>query len=203
MRRSLPALLLAAGIAAGQDMPLHEIIKPGETWQPAAEMPKQPADRYTTDSMSRTVALDGKALTHNVMEPACWAVGLGGSTLFVADAAHRYVRAFPILQDGTLGKGDKYCRMRVRGDERRWEVTRPDDFAKFYADPTAMTVDAANRIYVATNLGIQVFDPTGRLCGVFTAPPGRISELAFQSDRLFGRVGDKVYVRTMLAEGSK
>jgi enterochelin esterase family protein len=66
-----------------------------------------------------------------------------------------------------------------------------------------MTVDAASRTYVATNLGIQVFDPTGRLCGVFAAPPGRVTELAFDGDRLFARVGDRVYMRKMLAEDGK
>ena len=66
-----------------------------------------------------------------------------------------------------------------------------------------MTIDGANRTYVATNLGIQVFDPTGRLCGVFTAPQGRVTELAFDGDRLFARAGGKVFVRQMLAEGKK
>ena len=66
-----------------------------------------------------------------------------------------------------------------------------------------MTVDGANRTHVATNLGIQVFDPTGRLCGVFTAPPGRVTDLAFDGDRLFARVGDKTYVRQMLPVAAK
>jgi len=56
---------------------------------------------------------------------------------------------------------------------------------------------------VATNLGLQVFDPTGRLCGVFTAPPGKVTELTFDGDRLFARADGKVFVRKMLAEGKK
>jgi hypothetical protein len=38
---------------------------------------------------------------------------------------------------------------------------------------------------------------------VFTAPPGRITELAFDGDRLFAKVGNTVFVRNMLAEGKK
>ena len=64
-----------------------------------------------------------------------------------------------------------------------------------------MTVDGATRLYVATNLGIQVFDPTGRLCGVFTGPVGRVTELAFDGDWLFAKADGRVFVRTMLAEG--
>ncbi len=184
---SVCAVLLAAGVASAQDMPLHEILKPGEAWQPATgDMPKganQPGP------VQGAVPLKG---------PTCAAVALGGSTLLVAAAADRYVWAFQIQKDGSIGPGDRYCRLRVRGDERRKRVT-PEE--AYRAEPTAMTIDGANRTYVATNLGIQVFDPTGRLCGVFTAPPGRITELAFDGDRLFARAGDKVFVRKMLAEG--
>jgi enterochelin esterase family protein len=33
-----------------------------------------------------------------------------------------------------------------------------------------MAVDKAGRYYVTSTLGIQVFDPTGRLCGVLAKP---------------------------------
>jgi hypothetical protein len=182
---SIAAALLVAGVAAGQDMPLHEILKPGEAWQghdgdvPVGPVPKL-RDRLPIETAT------------------CQALTLGDSTLLVADAADRYVWAFPIQKDGSLGPGDRYCRLRVRGDERRKQFTRPEAFR---ADPSAMTVDGANRTYVATNLGIQVFDPTGRLCGVFTAPPGRVTALAFDGDRLFARADGKPFVRKMLAEG--
>ena len=87
----------------------------------------------------------------------------------------------------------------MKGDERRKTNATPETFR---ADPSAITVDSANRTYVATNLGIQVFDPTGRLCGVFAAP-GRVEEMAFDGDRLFAHVGEKKYVRQMLAEGPR
>jgi len=186
---SVCVVLLAAGVATAQDMPLHEILKPGEMWQPTSDdvpkLSKQPGP------VQGAVPLK---------QPTCAAVALGGSTLLVADAADRYVWAFQIQKDVSLGPGDRYCRMRVRGDDRRKRST-PEQAYK--ADPTAMTVDGANRTYVATNLGIQVFDPTGRLCGVFVSPPGPITELAFDGDRLFARAGGKVFVRKMLAEGKK
>src|SRR5262245_18847128 len=201
---SLLALLLAAGFAAGQDMPLHEIIKPGEDWKPHSGIMPRPATFYTVDASNRQILLNrgtsnnGETLKHPLKEPTCCAVSLGGSTLLVADAADRYVWAFRIEKDGSLGPGDRYCRLRVRGDERRKKDT-PADFYK--ADPSAMTVDGANRAYVATSIGIQVFDPTGRLCGVITGPPGRLTELAFQENRLYAQSGDKVFVRTTFAEG--
>jgi hypothetical protein len=183
---TIAVVLLAAGAAAGQDMPLHEILKPGETWQ------------AYDGAVPKTGNLAALADPLPLIEPTCAVMTLGGSTLLVADATDRYIWAFPIQKGGTLATGDRYCRLRVRGDGRRKQFTRPEAFR---ADPSAMTTDGADRTYVATNLGLQVFDPTGRLCGVFTAPPGRVTELAFDGDRLFARADGKVFVRKMLAEG--
>jgi sugar lactone lactonase YvrE len=194
-------LLAVVGLSAAQDMPLHEIIKPGEDWKPALDnMPSRPKGGYSADPQSNTISLDGKPIKVPLEKPTACVVSLGGSQLLVADASERYVWAFRIEKDGSLGPGDRYCRMRVTGDERRKRVTPAE---KYLADPSAMTADAAGRTYVATNLGIQIFDPTGRLCGVITAPTGRVTEMAFDGNQLFARAGDKVYVRTMLAEGRK
>lgn len=188
-RLSVCVLLATTCVAAAQDMPLHEIVMPGESWQ-AASGPMPAAGK--AHPVPKTVG--------PLREPTCAGVALGGSTLLVADAADRYVWAFQLQKDGTIGPGDRYCRLRVRGDERR---TDRSPAAWFRANPSAITTDAANRTYVATDLGIQVFDPTGRLCGVITAPPGQIRELAFDGDRLYALSGEQVFVRKMLARGMK
>jgi hypothetical protein len=199
-RLSIFAVLLAAGVAAAQDMPLHEIIKPGETWEPHDGAMPVPPSKYGVVADSRRIFFKGVPIPHKFKEPTCCAVALDGSTLLVADASNRYVWAAQIQPGGELGPADRYCRLRVRGDDRRKRITPQEAYR---AEPTAMVIDGANRTYVATNLGIQVFDPTGRLCGVFTAPPGHITELAFDRDRLFAKAGDRVFVRKMLAAGAK
>ncbi|MBO0698513.1 MAG: hypothetical protein J2P46_08970, partial [Zavarzinella sp.] len=197
-RLTISVLLFAAGVAGAQDIPLYEILKPGETWQPYSDgMPARPTGDYSVDPKTHTITTDrgpDDRLKLPLKEPTACAVVHKRSTLLVADAGDRYVWAFRIENDGTIGPGDRYVRLRVAGDDRRRTVTPPEAYR---ADPSAMTMDAADRTYVATSLGIQVFDPTGRLCGVFTAPPGRVGELAFVNDRLFARVGDKVFVRKM------
>ena len=53
-------------------------------------------------------------------------------------------------------------------------------------------------------IGVQVFDPTGRLCGVLTpAAPGRPEHLAFEGDRLTLWVGDTKYARKLNTRGAK
>jgi sugar lactone lactonase YvrE len=204
---SIACALILAGLSAGQDMPLHEILKPGEGWKAhSGEMPAMKPGGYRVDAKNRMIVLDrvmdnpGEPLKYTLKEPTACVVALGGAQLLVADATDRYIWAFRIEKDGSLGTGDRYCRLRVTGDERRKKVT---DEQKYKADPSAMTIDGAGRTYVATNLGIQSFDPTGRLNGVFTAPPGRVTELTFDGNKLYARADGKVYVRIMLAEGAK
>ncbi|MSR52332.1 MAG: hypothetical protein EXS09_03455 [Gemmataceae bacterium] len=204
---SIATLLLIGGIACAQDMPLSEIIKPGEGWRVHdGEMPKSEPGGYRVDAKNRLLILDrvmnnpGEPIKHSLAEPTACTVALGGSTLLIADATDRHVWAFRIEKDGTLGPGDRYARLKVLGDDRRKKITPPE---LYKADPSAMTMDGSNRTYVATSLGIQSFDPTGRLNGVFTAPPGRVTELAFEGNRMYARAESKVYVRIMLAEGKK
>ena len=47
------------------------------------------------------------------------------------------------------------------------------DRGKFFTNalrPGGMTMDENGRYYVATALGVQVFDPTGRECGLIPKP---------------------------------
>jgi sugar lactone lactonase YvrE len=203
LMRTLSLLLLSATVAAAQDMPLHEILRPGEDWKAVAG-PRSLATAvppYVVDPGKRVVKQGDREFPLNVAEPTCCVVALGGSTLLVGDAAGRYVWAFRIEKDGSIGPGDRYCRLRVPQDDRLKKKDSPVENSR--SETSALTVDGAGRFYAATRLGIQVFDPTGRLCGVMTAPPGKVTELTFAGDLLYARAGDAMFVRRMLAEGKK
>jgi gluconolactonase len=62
-----------------------------------------------------------------------------------------------------------------------------------------MTMDAGGLLYACTPVGIQVFDPTGRLSGVIAAPAKEeLTSIAIggeKGDTLFVACGDKVYAR--------
>ncbi len=106
---------------------------------------------------------------------------------------------------------------------RRWRRTRREDANN--ADATAidpkgefkfneappyvassqgdgMAVDKAGRYYVTSNLGVQIFDPTGRPCGVLPRPdatqPLVTAVLAGKDDStLFVANGTAVYRRKL------
>ena len=70
-----------------------------------------------------------------------------------------------------------------------------------------MTSDTLGRFYVTTALGVQVFDPTGRLCGVLTRPqldkPLTSCVLSGPNrEYLYVTNGDKIFRRKVQATGN-
>ena len=68
-----------------------------------------------------------------------------------------------------------------------------------------MCTDWRGRYYVTSALGVQVFDPTGRMCGVLNKPQvsGPLTSCTLagaQRDVLFVTNGDKVYSRKLRIE---
>ena len=72
--------------------------------------------------------------------------------LVIGEADGAYLWAVRIEKDGSFGPGDRYYSLRTRPNEKMHVA--------------AMTMDAGYLLYACTPLGIQVFDPTGRLSGV-------------------------------------
>lgn len=198
---ALGMVFLAGSVALAQDMPLHEILRPGETWKTHSGLASKPLPcDYRVDRAAKKLFRGEQEIKLPFAEPGCCAIGLGGSSLLVGDAADRHVWTFRIEADGSLGPGDRYCRMRTRQDVRLFKKELP---VPERSEVSALTVDGANRIYAATAIGIQVFDPTGRICGVMEVPKGTVSSLVFDGDQLFATVNDVVHVRRMNAVGKK
>lgn len=189
--------MLGAPPLFAQDMPLGEIIILGETWQPhKGEMPKSLIKVPFTVTPKGTLTNGQKEFPVAAPQPTCTTMHRG--YLMVASATDRHIWAYSLNSDGSLGPGDRYARCYTRR-----KLVKGAFFEEIPVNVTAMTVDGQGRLYAATNEGIQAFDPTGRLCGVFTAPTGKIEELTFKGSQLFARVGQAVFVRKMNAIGPK
>jgi sugar lactone lactonase YvrE len=219
---ALAALLGLAPLAPAQDMPLSQILIEGEGWRKVEPMPKKPAD-----ADSRVTQTGGSVVgeysfsTHQVRTTggkAYWvnpplrplrpgpdfkpwhtftpkvAATDGSGTLFVGPEEGRHVWVMPSGRDTTKVGGREvavakvafpYCSLRVPRGKEMIAVT-------------GLAADEDGRIYAATEIGVQVFDPTGRLCGVLTpAAPGRPELMAFEGDQLTLWVGDTKYARKL------
>ena len=127
-------------------------------------------------------------------------------TLAVSDYRGEFVWTLRIKEDGSLDAKAPYMSMRLPID--------PKGEFKFNAPPPlliasggdGMTSDSIGRYYVATTLGVQVFDPTGRLCGVLPKP---VQEKPLTSCGLAGAKleylyvtnGEKIFRRKVQATG--
>lgn len=121
------------------------------------------------------------------------AVSNDETTLFAGSADGRSVFTFRIEQNGDITAKDRY-------------VAPRKPLAGISGSIPGMTLDKANRIYAATSLGVQVFDPTGRLCGVILQPdfPKFASSIAFagtDKSTLYALVGQSLYTRKILFLG--
>jgi enterochelin esterase-like enzyme/sugar lactone lactonase YvrE len=128
-------------------------------------------------------------------------------TLAVSEHQGRVVWTFRVNPDGALDAKGPYMTMRRPIDPQgEFRAAEPPPF-KPAAHGDGMTTDTLGRYYVTTALGVQVFDPTGRLCGVLDKPqpdkplsscvlagPGR--------DLLYVTNGDKIFRRKVQATGN-
>lgn len=113
------------------------------------------------------------------------------SLLAVADADGRAVWSYQIAPDGTLRDGQPFFRV-------EWPEAGP-------AALGGMAVDSEGFLYVASALGVQVFDQPGRLTAVLAGPPGAaVSRLVFggpELDTLYAAAGEKLFRRTLRRKG--
>jgi enterochelin esterase family protein len=108
-------------------------------------------------------------------------------TLVVGDAGGKHLYAFRIDKDGSLSAREGYYTLRLRPGETASGVG-------------GLTVDAARRLYAATPVGVQVFDPTGRMSGVLLNPtpdavPTAVAFGGADGDLLYAACGDRLFVR--------
>jgi enterochelin esterase family protein len=155
------------------------------------------------DPKTKTV----KAADTGIAGPNGIAFSPDGGTLAVSDYNGEFVWAFAVQADGSLTAKAPYMTMRRPIDPKGdFQFNNPPPY-KSAAGGDGMCTDTDGRYYVATALGVQIFDPIGRLCGVLPKP---------QSDRpltncvlagpnheyLYVTNGDKVFRRRVKASGT-
>jgi enterochelin esterase-like enzyme/sugar lactone lactonase YvrE len=128
-----------------------------------------------------------------------------GGTLVVSD--YRGVRTwmFRVSPESGLDAKSPTLAMRLPVDpEGDWQFHQPPPYAET-SKGDGLAVDRAGRWYVTSAVGVQVFDPTGRLSGVLPAPrpdkPLTSCILAGAArDELYITNGDTIWRRKLMVE---
>jgi sugar lactone lactonase YvrE/enterochelin esterase-like enzyme len=160
---------------------------------------------FTDTGKQQVIAIDPRSreaqpADTGITGPNGIALSPDGNTLAVSDYKGAHVWAFRVETGGALSAKSPYMTMRLpidpKGEFKRQE---PPPF-KAASGGDGICTDMRGRYYVTSALGIQVFDPTGRLCGVIDKPqpekpltsctlagPGRAYLYATNGDRIFRR----------------
>ncbi len=127
----------------------------------------------------------------SAIEPSGLALAPDQSILYVTDAASHWIWSYIVHDDGSLAHGQKFTHLHV-----------PD--SQEDADARGMAVDRDGRLYVGTNLGIQVCDPAGRADCIIPGPAGSVSLLSFggkERNMIYAVSGGQLYRRPVKGKG--
>ncbi len=154
-------------------------------------------DLYFTDSAAKRVWFvpkDGKprVVDEGIEYPNGVMFSPDQTLLYVSDHAAQLSWAFQIQPDGSLAHKQRY-----------FYVHMPDAATRSSAD--GMTADTNGSVYIATSLGVQVFDQTGKCHAIIPAPQrASLSSVKFGGanlDEMYITNGDKVFKRKTKAKG--
>ncbi len=134
-----------------------------------------------------------RIVAKDIAKPNGIAISADGGTLLVSDHMDKEIWFFRIEEDGSLGCRSPYASLRLRA---RFHPSKGD----------GMEIDEMGCFYVTSDLGLQMFDPTGRMSGVMHAPqPGKPLVSVVFSGRELGYIyvanGDAIYRRKVKAKG--
>ena len=154
-------------------------------------------DIYFTDSPGKKVWYIPKGGSPRVVDEG---IELPNGVLFSPDQTLLYVSdyvgqlgwVFHVQPDGSLAHKQRY-----------FHAHMPETAARSRAD--GMAVDADGRVYIATALGVQVFDQTGKCHAIIPAPQdAALSNVEFGGpgmSEMYVTNGDKVFKRKTKVKG--
>ena len=164
----------------------NDLVVTGKGWIYITETSKKQVTLIETNGEKRAVDV-------GIAGPNGLTLSPDQGTLVVSDFRGTNLWAFRIEKDGSLSAKEPY--MTVRAPLDRPEIASSD----------GMTVDSAGRYYVATAVGLQMFDSTGRLGGVIAKPQNKfLSNATFAGpnlEYLYVTCADKIYRRKTKAHG--
>jgi sugar lactone lactonase YvrE/enterochelin esterase-like enzyme len=164
---------------------------------PSNDLVMLPFGTYYTDPANRKVWFinsDGKRalVDEGVRYPNGVIASPDQTQLLVSDTRGRFTYSYQIQGDGSLAHRQRYGHVHVPDDSRD-------------SGAGGMTVDTEGRIYLTTEMGLQIFDQLGRCHLILTKPQDAwFSNVAFggpELNTLYVTCGDKVYRRKVNAKG--
>jgi gluconolactonase len=113
-------------------------------------------------------------------------------TLYVVPSGQAAMMAYPIESPGTIGKGKVFCTLK-----------QPAGVKNSGGD--GLTVDVKGNLYITSRLGLQVFDPAGKLLGILEVPemPANVTFGGKDFKTLYVTARTSLYTIPMAVQGHR
>jgi len=199
--------LIALELPSGKIEVIAENVQPNDL-----AVSRQGHIYFTETRMQQVTFVDAKTKAVKVVDtgikgPNGIALSPDQGTLAVSDSRGENAWVFRVQADGSLDAKGAYMTLRLPIDpEGKFERQSPPPY-KAASGGDGMTTDTTGRYFITSAVGLQVFDPTGRLCGVLPKPQ---AEKPLTSCALAGPLrsylyvtnGDRIFRRKVQAEGA-
>jgi enterochelin esterase family protein len=180
------------------DVPSGKIDVLAEGVQPNDLQVTHKGDVYFTETGKKQVILVDhnrkvRVVDEGINKPNGITLSPDQGTLVVSDYGGTNLWVFRIEPDGSLAHKGPYMTVRT-------PLAKPDT-----ANSDGMTTDVAGRYYVATAIGVQMFDATGRLSGVIAKPQEKnmvsVGFAGADLQYMYVTCTDKIYRRKTQTKG--
>lgn len=159
---------------------LSALLIPGEEWKETEEaFPMAGKPTPSSASSLKTLKAVGAALSPDQ------------TLIYTVDSTSHWVYSSQIQANRKLAYRQRFGWLHVSDTENK-------------AGASGIVCDREGRIYVATNIGVQILDQTGRVNAVLPLPTGAATKIAFgrtDSDVLYVKINGKSYCRTLRTRG--
>jgi enterochelin esterase family protein len=106
-----------------------------------------------------------------ITKPNGIALSNDGGTLAVSDYGGEFAWMFRVDSEARLDAKMPSMTLRLPIDyEGEFQFNEPPPYLAAASRGDGMAVDRKGRYYITSDLGVQIFDPTGRPCGVLPKP---------------------------------
>ncbi|MCW3080126.1 SMP-30/gluconolactonase/LRE family protein [Segetibacter sp.] len=163
------------------------VAKNGNLYVTSPDGSERPGKLYLVKPDGKKIEIDA-----GLKYPNGVALSPDQSQLYVTESATQWVWAYQVQPDGLLENKQRYG----------W-LHETDIEGNAWGD--GLKCDRDGRVYVASRLGIQVLDQTGRVNAIIPVPSGQPSNVCFGGsdfDTLYVSAGDKVYRRKVKVHGA-
>jgi sugar lactone lactonase YvrE len=142
----------------------NDLAVTSDGWIFITETTDQHVTRINTNTGATSVVDTG------ITRPNGIALSSDGGTLVVSDYGGEFVWTYRVNSDGELDAKMPTMTLRLAIDPKgEFKFNEPPPYLAA-SKGDGMCLDKIGRYYVTSDVGVQIFDPTGRQCGVLPKP---------------------------------